>query len=49
MAAYLTRLGRPADFTRANALEVFANYLWVSGVTGLGSWLSRFDNAEAAQ
>ena len=49
VAAYLTRLGRPADFTRANALEVFANYLWVSGVTGLGSWLSRFDNAEAAQ
>jgi cytochrome c len=49
VAAYLTRLGRPADFTKANALEVFGNYLWVSGVTGLGAWLSRFDNAEAAQ
>lgn len=44
VAAYLTRLGRPADFTRANALEVFGNYLWVSSVTRLGGWLSTLEN-----
>lgn len=41
VAAYLTRLGRPADFTRANALEVFGNYLWVGSVTRLGGWLGQ--------
>ena len=41
VAAYLTRLGRPADFTRANALEVFGNYLWVGSVTSLGGWLGK--------
>ncbi|MDP2883050.1 MAG: c-type cytochrome [Azonexus sp.] len=39
IAAYLTRLGRPADFTRANALDVFFNYLWINGVTKIAVWL----------
>lgn len=40
VSAYLTSLGRPADFTRVNQLHVFLNHLWLKTVMGLGAWLS---------
>ena len=35
VAAYLTQLGRPADFTKSSPLEVFGNWLWVRTVTAV--------------
>jgi thiosulfate dehydrogenase len=40
VAAYLTSLGRPADFTKANQLRVFVNHVWLKIVVTLGGWMS---------
>ena len=39
VAAYLSQLGRPSDFTKASPLGVLGNWLWVSGVTKTAHWL----------
>ena len=40
VSAYLTSLGRPADFTKTNQLRVLLNHLWLKTVVGLGGWMS---------
>jgi thiosulfate dehydrogenase len=41
VAAYLTQLGRPADFTKRSPLEVFGNWLWVRTVTATAGAINR--------
>ena len=48
VSAYLTSLGRPADFTRVNQLRVFFDHLWLKVVAGLGNFISGFTNDKRA-
>lgn len=41
VSSYLTSLGRPADFTKANQLSVFMNHAWLKIVVTLGRWMTR--------
>ncbi len=40
VSAYLTSLGRPADFTKVNQLRVMLNHLWLRTVVGVGGFMS---------
>jgi cytochrome c len=40
VAAYLSALGRPSDFSRTNQFAVFFNHLWLKGITLANSWLA---------
>lgn len=48
VSAYLTSLGRPADFTRVNQLRVFFDHLWLKVVASLGNFISGFTNDKRA-
>lgn len=48
VSAYLTSLGRPADFTRVNQLRVLLNHLWLKSVVGLGTFMSSLGTDQRA-
>jgi len=49
VAAYLTSLGRPADFTKVSQLRVLLNHLWLKTVVGLGGWMSDLKDEPAME
>lgn len=49
VSAYLTSLGRPADFTKVNQIRVFLNHLWLKTVVTLGSWFSHLGKEAGAE
>lgn len=44
VSAYLTSLGRPADSTKVNQIQVLLNHIWLKIVVSLGDWMSSLGN-----